>query len=276
MLGIVGVAALLTVLGLSLVITRLATTALSYTGMSKEAARFQARSAFTGTGFTTSEAETVVDHPVRRRIVMLLMVLRSAGLVSILISLILSFAGAGGPRDRLWYLVALLAGVAVLWLAANSRWVDRKLSRAIEWALGRWTHLDTPDYARLLKLAGDYSVSTLQIEEGDWLADRTLGECRLREEGVMVLGITRQDGTFVGTPKGDTSVYAGDVLTLYGRTQTLRKLDERGEFTGEADHRDAVEAHRDELREQDRQEAQQKRKQASRRPREQQRDQVGS
>ena len=70
MLGIVGVIAFLTVLGLSLFITRLATIALTYTGLSREAARFQARSAFTGTGFTTSEAERVVDHPVRRRIIM--------------------------------------------------------------------------------------------------------------------------------------------------------------------------------------------------------------
>ena len=69
MVGIVGVIASLTVLGLSLVITRIATTALSLTGLSWEAAKFQARSAFTGTGFTTSEAERVVDHPVRRRVI---------------------------------------------------------------------------------------------------------------------------------------------------------------------------------------------------------------
>ena len=55
-----------TVLSLSLFVTQLATIALTYTGLSLEAARFQARSAFTGTGFTTSEAENVVDHPVRR------------------------------------------------------------------------------------------------------------------------------------------------------------------------------------------------------------------
>lgn len=79
MTGIVGVVAILVLLTLSLVITRLATVALVMTGLSKEAARFQARSAFTGTGFTTSEAETVVGHPVRRKIIMLLMILRSTG-----------------------------------------------------------------------------------------------------------------------------------------------------------------------------------------------------
>lgn len=90
MLPVVGIVALLTVLGLSLLVTRIATTALTLTGLSREAARFQARSAFTGTGFTTGEAEKVVRHPVRRQVIAVLMVTRSAGLVTIVISLILS------------------------------------------------------------------------------------------------------------------------------------------------------------------------------------------
>jgi len=55
MQGIVGIITFLVLLGLSLVVTRLATIALSLTGLSSEAASFQARSAFTGTGFTTLE-----------------------------------------------------------------------------------------------------------------------------------------------------------------------------------------------------------------------------
>ena len=45
-------------------LTRIATVALQLTGLSKANARFQARSAFTGVGYTTSEAEDTVNHPV--------------------------------------------------------------------------------------------------------------------------------------------------------------------------------------------------------------------
>lgn len=100
MVGLLGIIAFFVVLSLSLIITRIATIALALTGLSEEAARFQARSAFTGTGFTTSEAEKVVNHPVRRRIIILLMVARSAGLVSIVISLVLSFGGSGAEQER--------------------------------------------------------------------------------------------------------------------------------------------------------------------------------
>lgn len=49
------IASLLVVLVLSLLVTRIATVALTHTGLSREVARFQARSAFSGVGFTTSE-----------------------------------------------------------------------------------------------------------------------------------------------------------------------------------------------------------------------------
>ena len=71
--------ALLFVLTLSIVVVRIGAVALRLTGMPEEAARFQARSAFTGAGFTTSESEAIVNHPVRRRIVSTLMVVGSIG-----------------------------------------------------------------------------------------------------------------------------------------------------------------------------------------------------
>jgi Trk K+ transport system NAD-binding subunit len=46
----------LVVLLVSLLVARVGTVALTLTGMSREAARFQARSAFFGVGFTTGEA----------------------------------------------------------------------------------------------------------------------------------------------------------------------------------------------------------------------------
>lgn len=227
MLGLIGVAAMLVVLALSLFITRLATVALVLTGLSEEAARFQARSAFTGTGFTTAEAEKVVDHPVRRRIIMWLMVIRSAGMISIIISLILTFAVQSEDADRIFRLGLLVAGVAGLLILARAKWVNRMLRGLIEAALRRWTSLDARDYVDLLNLSKDYRVQELRVDEGDWLAKKTIGELDLKEEGVTVLGIYRDDGDYVGVPTGDSRVYAGDTLVLYGRVKTLRDLDER-------------------------------------------------
>ena len=261
MLGIVGIIAVLTVLGISLVVTRLATVALILTGLSREAASFQARSAFTGTGFTTAEAEKVVNHPVRRRIVMLLMILRSAGLVSILISLILSFGGSGDEISRIYRLLWLIGGILVLWIMAGSRFIDRYLTRVIEWALRRWTDLDVRDYQSLLKLSGAYMVKEIAVREGDWLADKTLRECRLTEEGVIVLGIYRQDGEYVGAPKAGTKIYPDDQLILYGRAKTLGELDTRkADVQGQRAHDQSVSEHRLHVSEQEEKEKKHRRR----------------
>ena len=52
----------------SFLVVRGAAVALMMTGMEKKKARFQALSAFSGTGFTTKEAEFVVNHPQRRKV----------------------------------------------------------------------------------------------------------------------------------------------------------------------------------------------------------------
>ena len=51
----------------SILLIRIATVALTHLVLSLESARFQAKSAFTGFGFTTDESEKVVDHSVRRK-----------------------------------------------------------------------------------------------------------------------------------------------------------------------------------------------------------------
>jgi hypothetical protein len=264
--GLIGIIALLTILGLSLVITRIATVALTMTGLSKEAARFQARSAFTGTGFTTHEAESVVNHPVRRRIIMALMIIRSAGLVSIILSLILSFLGPGSDTAKLYRLLWLVAGVGVLWIAASSRRLETLMGGAIEWALGRWTDLDVRDYASLLRLSGDYGVSEQHVTAGDWVDGKKLRDCSLLDEGIIVLGIIRDDGSYLGSPKGDAEMMAGDTLILYGRSEKLRQLDRRrADRAGDEAHEDSVaeeEAHS--AGQQERDEAHQRQRRAAR------------
>ena len=80
----VAILTLLVTLTATLVITRIATVALMVTGLSREAARFQARSALTGVGFTTLESEKVTNHPVRRHIIMILMLTGNVGIVTVL------------------------------------------------------------------------------------------------------------------------------------------------------------------------------------------------
>jgi len=234
---------LLIVLTLSILITRIASVALSHTGLTRETARFQARSAFTGVGFTTSESEKLVNHPVRRKILQMLMLVGNAGVITAVSSLILSFID-GGKGDLFWKVALILAGSATLLALASSKWVDRHLSNLISRALKRTTSLEIKDYAGMLRLAGDFQVTELQVKERDWLEGLQLKDGALPDEGIIVLGITRKDGTYIGAPKGDTVIRPGDLLILYGRSAAVSKLDQRKQGAkGDEDHVRGVAEH---------------------------------
>ena len=239
------VVSLLLILVISLLITRIAAVALVHTGLGREAARFQARSAFTGVGFTTSESENVVGHPVRRRIVLWLMLAGNAGTVTAMSTLLLSlidFAAGSGT----WAALGVLAGGVLAIIAlGSSQHVDRIASRAISWALKRWTNIDARDYARLLHLREDYGVSEMLVGPDDWIAGRTVSRTGLAEEGVLVLGMECPGGHFIGAPPPDTEIRAGDRLIIYGRTPRIAELDRRSAGgDGESSHAMAINEHR--------------------------------
>ena len=240
----VAIVSLLAIITLSIVITRVATVMLTATGLSRDIAQFQARSAFSGAGFTTNESESVVNHPVRRKIVLQLMLLGAAGIVTSLTSLLLSFSGAsGGQTSR--RIGVLVIGLIALRVLAGSRVVDRALTRITEWALRRYTRLNVRDYDKLLHISDDFTVAEIEPSEGDWLLGRRLEELALREEGIIVLGIYRRDGRYLGVPGGPTLIEPGDRLVVYGEDDRVFALADRmAGDAGDRAHRESVDAYR--------------------------------
>lgn len=235
---------LLLVVLLSLMVTRIAAVALTFTGLAREVARFQARSAFSTVGFATSEAEAVMNHPVRRRIIMLLMLLGNAGMVTIIATAMASFTVSDGSTLGI-KLGVLACGLAVLWLIAMSKWIDNQIFRLVSRALQRFTELDAHDFVDLLHLSHGYSVTEMPVEEGQWLAGKRLDQLRLSVAGVNVLGITRADGHFAGTPIGSTMILPGDKLLLFGVRDDVVALDRlRVDPEGAARFQEAVDSRR--------------------------------
>jgi hypothetical protein len=221
------VVSLLAVIVMSLLITKVGAVALALTGISQEAARFQARSAVSGAGFTTSESERVVDHPARRQVISLLILLGGAGLLSSVATIVLSFAGDNSARTNLARAGVLAAGLVVVWLVTRSQRFDRVLTHVIQRVLCTTTDLEVRDYASLLHVRDGWTITELQVQDEDWVADEQLRQLDLPEEGVLVLGIHRTDGRWIGAPTGETRVRPGDTAVLYGRRDTIAELDQR-------------------------------------------------
>ncbi|GAB6145495.1 TrkA C-terminal domain-containing protein [Desulfocicer niacini] len=248
----IAIVSLLLVIFLSILITRIATIALTHTGLTRESAKFQARSAFSGAGFTTNESEMVVNHPVRRKIVMILILIGNAGIVAAISSLILTFVKQSDSTTLTPKVIILVAGILVLWIIASSQWVDRQLYRIVEHLLKRYTKLDVRDYASLLHLTGDYRLAELHVQEKDWIAGKKLSDSRLRDEGINLLGIKKPKGIYIGNPTPDRRLEPKDTLILYGRIEAIENLDRRQRgATGDIDHHYAVFEQKKEISEQE-------------------------
>ncbi|MEZ5238490.1 MAG: TrkA C-terminal domain-containing protein [Microthrixaceae bacterium] len=221
----IAVFSLLIIVLVGLIITRIATAALVSTGLSRESARFQARSAFTGAGFTTSESEGVVGHLVRRRVVMTLMLLGNAGIATVVAGLLLGLGGAQQTSGLALRIGILAAGLTAIFLLSRSRWVDQRLRGFIAGPASHHRHRGSrlrPDPARGGRVRHRRAA---RGERGlDVRADPRAAPPARR--GVVVLGIERRD-RYLGTPSSETLLEAGDTLVVYGRRDVIRDLDRR-------------------------------------------------
>ena len=108
--AMIAATSLFAIVTIGVLVSRLGALAFVATCVPTEVARFQARSALTGVGFTTSESESLVSHPVRRRILMLLMLAGNAGLITV----VLSFTRAADTADALRRLLIMIVGATLI------------------------------------------------------------------------------------------------------------------------------------------------------------------
>jgi hypothetical protein len=181
----------------------------------EDVARFQARSAFTGAGFTTSESETVVNHPLRRRIISMLMLIGNLGLVTVLATVIVSLVDTVEVVRSMVNQLSWIAGMLVLlWIVALNPLADRLMCAFVSRLLKR--HSAFPDDAPhlLLQMPAGHNVSEMRVSaefenDGARLAD-------IFVSGIRVLGIRRIDGSYESLPDPEMLVRPLEDLLVYG------------------------------------------------------------
>lgn len=205
-------------LSLSVFVVRVAAVALRLTGLMETSARFQALSAFTGTGFTTSEAETVVNYPVRRRIVSGLMIIGNMGLVTVFATLVVSLVQTEGEMGAVFTQLAwLLAGLALLWFLMLNSTADRIMCSFIGKILESTTILGQRNFQRLLQIGDGYSVCEHPVAPRLLNQHGNLVESELESLELTLLAVRSAGGELsVGHPD-QPHINTGDKLVLFGR-----------------------------------------------------------
>jgi len=183
---------LLIILGMSFFLIRLAAVALKLTGMPEQNAKFQAVSALTGTGFTTREAEMVVNYPIRRKIIVLLMIAGNLGIVSVISTLMISFVRTDANIAAILTQLAWMIGMIVFFFTIMlNPTVDRILCGLIGLILKKFTFLGGRHYQKLLQLG-----ENLNISEHQFFSDKSLSASKTQTEfkDFTILAVRRVTG----------------------------------------------------------------------------------
>jgi len=213
--------ALLAIL-ISFLFVRASAIALMMTGLEKHKARFQALSAFSGTGFTTKEAEFVMKHPVRRKIVTWLMIMGNAGIVMVIVTATSSLATSKGFQLPINLLI-LVGGIFLIYKIATYKKFTKRWESFIERKLIKSPAFEEAATEDLLHFLEGYGLIKKIISENSPLIGSSLSECKLNERGLLVLGIERGKN-WIPTPKAKEKMQEGDGIIVYGPLDKLKDI----------------------------------------------------
>jgi Trk-type K+ transport system membrane component len=225
------------VLVASFIIVRIGAIAFQLTGLEWSLAKFQALSCFSGTGFTTKEAELVTGHPQRRKIATVLIILGNAGLVT----MIATFASALNPQQTLWAklsgavlpvsippelvpwvnLVMIIIAVYVIYKVFTNKKFIKKLTNLLRTNIIKKEFFKPVTFEELISVTGGYGVTKIEVRRKSPVLNKTLAESDLRRNDITVLAITRGSST-IPNPPANTKILLGDELISFGKLEVIR------------------------------------------------------
>lgn len=217
-----GIIIVIMVVFISVMVRKVAAVALRLTGLDKPTAEFQALSALTGTGFTTRESELVLDHPKRRQIISILMIIGNAGTVAVIAGLVSSFITVTSTWAVLRFGILVVA-LYLIYKIATHTGITRVLSRKIEKRLKDRFKLHGRAIGKVLDTGDGYGVAEITLDERSPSVGKTLATSELGKKKFLVLAIERHNES-IPVVRGNHKLHAGDVLICYGTFEEMGEI----------------------------------------------------
>jgi len=215
---------LMVVMAISWVIVQVGAVMYELTGVERQAARFQSLSAFTGTGFTTREAEEVLALPIRRRITKRLMVLGYAGMASVLAT-VLNSIEVESVKDSAINIAVIALVFTSVWYVLHHHgrlvWFTDFLRRML---MKRMTS-DVVPHEELFDYSRGYGITRIEIPRGSRVVGKRLRDLDLRAHRLQILAIEEsKHGEPIPVPHPDTVLYHRQHLLLYGYLAEVQEV----------------------------------------------------
>jgi hypothetical protein len=195
--------------------------ALESTGLERGKSRFQALSALTGTGFTTTQAEAIVENTKRRKIVTYLILLGNTGIVAFII-LVVMYARSGIAAPSIFLIAITVVVILVIVLSIRLRLVD-KLTNVILKLTGKGNDVSRLMIEKVLHQTGDYALVQMTVGKRADIAGSNLKDTDFQRYEITVLAIERGEKT-LAQPGFEEQLQAGDHLLCYGKSTSINDI----------------------------------------------------
>jgi hypothetical protein len=206
----------------SFIVVRIGGFALELTGIEPDVARFQALSAFSGTGFTTREAERVVGNRTRRRIVTILIILGNAGTVTVIATLVASFTQVSGYTWFFIRLAIIVGGIFGLYQLIMRSNVSRRIPAWLQRPVMNRILRGAPAAEEIFHVEKDWAISLVLIERSSKSIGLSVADITA-EGDIEILSIDRT-GTYLTRPNWDEKIEEGDRLLVYASRKAVKRV----------------------------------------------------
>ncbi|MFH1775977.1 MAG: TrkA C-terminal domain-containing protein [Candidatus Omnitrophota bacterium] len=218
----------------SFIAVRIGAVAFQLTGLEWSLAKFQALSCFTGTGFTTKEAELIAGYPQRRQIASVLMIFGNAGLVTLVATfgnflqsdilaskVFVPFVTIGGAQSLVPW-INLIVMIIIIYLGHKFFTHSKFGVKFTDFLRARVAKKNKPvSFEELVILTGGYGISYIDVSGESMLLNKTILNSGLKRQGILVLAIERKE-EIIPNPAADTQLLLGDSLICFGKSDNIR------------------------------------------------------
>jgi hypothetical protein len=212
--------ALIVILALAYVVVIAGAAAYELTGLERNAAFFQALSAFTGTGFTTLQAEKVVEHKTRRNITMTLIIIGYAAAATVVATLVKSVE-VRSLYDGLWHIGIAVCVVTIAYLFFRGYGLVRVNDVIRRW-VARQVESQPVLHDDLFKYKPGYGIARIEIPTNSRVVGQRLMDLDLKEQQLQILLIEMEDDTVV-VPDGNYTLEPLSHLVVFGRLDAVQQ-----------------------------------------------------
>ena len=190
------------------------------TGLELSKARFQLISILTHTGFTSRESELIVQHPIRRKIASILMIVSYVAQITLITLLFDALSNA--TRSILSVSIALFSMLIFIIVVTQSKCLSDRFDRFAEKLLRNRIKKanSTTRIDQILNLSSEFGIYELVVDIDSFICRKTLRELHLKEHFIQILKIDR-GSEIMDFPSADTQILAGDRMIVYGKIESI-------------------------------------------------------